>query len=375
MILQFSIYICVRQTVMKKITFSTAFLLLLTFSNAQGIAGYVDYKNYFLVFDNGITKEMEYLPVKWYKVGKNSVIYVDNMDNTQGYYNGNKYLLADLPATNAIAADDFSVFYANRILKAFDHGRSVLLAGWTEDYVVGDSIVGALDQNGYSYKIYYNRHKMELPDGLNDECVKTFIAGDNLLAYKSVDGYYKVFYKDEVFNTGATVVSKYKAAANVMAFVNDATGEFKTFYKGNFITLEPITPQSFSVGDNMVAYLDNSGSLKVFYEGNTYQLTSFTPQFYSVTDNILAYSDNQAFTIFYKGKTYLQETNFLPEEYVMDYSTLVYLDRQGYLQVFSDGKTLPLVNERNIKYDLFGNTVRYVNSMKDTHFFLNGKTY
>lgn len=355
--------------------FLLTFLIVCFASQSQNLSAWVDYKNYFFVFDNGVSHEMEYLPVKSYKTGNNSVIYVDNNDNTQGYYNGNKYLLADLPPSNYIAADDFSVFYFNKILRVFDHGKNVFFAGWATDYVVGDSIVGALDQNGYVYKVYYHGQKTDLPDGLNDECIPTFIAGDNLLAYKSVDGYYKVYFQGKVYSTEATQVTNYKAAANVMAFVNDATNEFKVFYNGTLTTLEGVAPQSFSVGDNMVAYVDNSGSLKVFYLGIITQLTSFIPQFYTATDNILAYSDNQTFTIFYKGKTYPIENNFTPEEFSLDFNSMVYIGRQGYLNVFSDGKTQQVTNQKGVKYDLFGDVVRYVNSMNETKFLVGGKTY
>ena len=360
---------------MKTYFIGLVFLSVTFFSNAQGISAYADYRNYFYAYENNNTFLLETLPVLWYKVSKNSVVYLDNSSNLKAYYKGQKYDLADGAPSNCISGDVLTTFFSNRILKVFDRGKTTMLAGWTTNYVVGDSIVGCLDQNGYTFKIYYNGQTTNLPDGLDESTQQSFVAGDNLLAYKSIDGYFKVYYNNQVYNTEVSQVTNYKAAANTVAFVNESSQEFNLFYKGTTQIIERNAPQSFTVADDMVAYVDNSGSLNVIYMGQKIQLTSFPPQFYKATDNILAYSDNQNFTIFYKGKIYPLTNNYLPEEFTMDFNTLIYVDFQGYLNAFSEGKSQQVTYEKGITYDLFGNTVRYTNSMREIHFYTNGQTY
>ena len=47
---------------------STLLYLIFFFSSlhlfSQGLSAFTDYKNYFQVFDNGVTKELEFMPVQ-----------------------------------------------------------------------------------------------------------------------------------------------------------------------------------------------------------------------------------------------------------------------------------------------------------------------
>src|ERR1035437_731731 len=223
---------------MKKI-FLFLFFVFHNLLPAQNLSAYLDYKNYFYVFDNGVSKEMEYLPVKWYKVGKNAVVYFDNSNNLKAYYQGDKQDLLFASPTDCWAMDDFIVYFANSSLYVFDKGNIVLLSRFTTDYTIGDSIVSCFDQNTSTYKIYYHGNIFYLPeDVLDATSLKSFMAGDNLLAYINVDGFLKIYYNGHLFNTEANQSPRYKAAANIVAFVNDATREFKVFYKGNVIPLD-----------------------------------------------------------------------------------------------------------------------------------------
>src|SRR5688572_17426516 len=75
-------------------TLAVLFFILSTIcsvSSLAQLAAYTDYRGYFHVFDKGVYHQLEYLPVKSYKVGGNAVAYVDNTNELQIYYNGEKY--------------------------------------------------------------------------------------------------------------------------------------------------------------------------------------------------------------------------------------------------------------------------------------------
>src|SRR5438445_13859871 len=73
------------------ISFTHSFIYSFTHSVFAQIAAYTDFRGYFHVFDNGVFHQLEYLPVKSFKVGGNAVAYVDNTNELQIYYNGEKY--------------------------------------------------------------------------------------------------------------------------------------------------------------------------------------------------------------------------------------------------------------------------------------------
>ena len=359
---------------MKVYLFLLCFFAFHGISPAQNLSAYSDYKNYFYVFDNGVSKELEYLPVQWYKVGKNSIAYFDNSDNLKAYYKGDKFDLSFAAPADCHAMDDFIVYFFGKVLKIFDKGNIVLLSGWTTSYVIGDSIVGCLDEKTYTYKIYYHGNMFYLPDVLDGNSLQSFKAGDNLLAYINSEGFLKIYYKGQVFNTEASQSLIYKAAANTVAFVNDATQEFNVFYKDRVSKLDNFPPRSFVVADDMVAYVDNSGSFKVFYQGNITELSSFVPQFYNAEDNILVYGDNANFKIFYKGTSSTLE-RYVPGVYKKDFNTLVYEDSEGFLNAFSEGKQQRVCNEKVGSWDISGNTIKYTNSMNEVHFYITGNNF
>ena len=74
----------------------------------QGTAAYTDYRGAFQIFDNGIIQQLEYLPVKSFQTGGNSVAYIDNTGEFRIYYNGRKY-------HQLYASDQFSYFVSNHL--------------------------------------------------------------------------------------------------------------------------------------------------------------------------------------------------------------------------------------------------------------------
>lgn len=341
---------------------------------SQGLSAYVDYKNYFHAFDQGVSKQLEYLPIQWFKTGSNTIAYLDNSNTLKAYYKGEKIVLSEAAPTDCFVNDNMIFFSSGKVLTVFENGKTTVLSGWASYFILGDSIAGCVDQNANSYRIYYNGQTNYLPDVMDNASAASVAAGDNILAYKNMDGFLKIYYKNSIFNTEVFKPYRYKAGANTVAFINESTLEFSVFYKGVVKVLESQPPVSFSVADDMVAYVDNNQNFKVFYKGETHNLASFAPESYRAEDNLLVYSDNVNFNVFYKGKTYLITRN-IPKDYLVDQNTLVYKDTQGLLNVFSDGRTDVVGKEMISNYVLSGNTLKFINSLNEVHFFVNGKYY
>ncbi len=63
---------------MQKILLLFASFLLLSNLYSQPLAAYHDYRQHFVIFDNGVTKSIENLPVESYQIGKKCIPYVSN---------------------------------------------------------------------------------------------------------------------------------------------------------------------------------------------------------------------------------------------------------------------------------------------------------
>ena len=66
-------------------------------------------------------------------------------------------------------------------------------------------------------------------------------------------------------------------AQDIFAFI-DKLNYLYVFDNGQLTKLEHLPPQSFKVGFNYVAYVDNSGTFKLYRKGNTETISDFKPE-------------------------------------------------------------------------------------------------
>ena len=360
-----------------KITY-TAFLCCITFFtvDAQNLTAFHNYRDYFCVFDNGLIKLVEYLPVESYQIGGNAIAYIDNFYNLK-VYNEGKIIKLNVGLNIKYFATDYLVAYSvAKQLYVFDNKRIKTLSYWVDCYGVSDSLIAFFDHYGYTFNIYYKGEIFILEDAMDEHSVKEFKTGDNILAYINYNNYFKIFYMGKT--TSVMLLDEpliYDAGKNIVAYIDELTFTFKVFYKGNFYELETFHPNSFQIGDDMVAYLDNTNYLKVFYDNKTITIILYEPVFYYVFDSILISSDKEYFNVFYKGKKYVLE-NYIPDSYQVDYSSIAYIDELGRLKVFYKGKTKILTSFEELNdYKLSRNTVWYNLDVNTNKVFNNGKIY
>ena len=361
---------------MKKAILIFIGILFFTSAYSQNLSAFSDYRNYFYVFDNGnLPALMESLPVKFYQVGGNAVLYADNSDNLKVYYKGNKIDVADFTPAAYVATDNYIVYFNNRILYVFDNGKNQRMPGWVTNYVVGDSIVGFLDENTNQYKVYTNGETIPLPDALDNNSMTSFVAGDNILCYANAQSEQKAFYHNKVYDLGTNHVSKCLAGTSTIGFQDDYSQTFKVFYDGTVATMENQMPKSFQVGDQLIAYIDAQSNFKIFYKGDLITVFNYEPDFYSAVDNVVVFgTENFGFNVFYKGKVYKLEST-TPTNFQKDFNSVAYIDQYGYLKMFSDGEIKQVSQIKITDYILNKNVLMYKMNLNDYHFFLNGKDY
>jgi protein associated with RNAse G/E len=244
---------------MKKLFFLLAALLMLSAdSPAQHLAAYLDYRDRFLVFDHGETKQLESYKITSFKVGGNCVGYVNYHGDLMVYHNGSARLLERTRPSEYIVTDYLMGYAINSVLKVFDDGEVKMLCNNTNGYIVEDSLIAFYDEVQQQLKVYHDGQTRVIEDGLMEWPIRSYQSGDNILAYiTTFDNKFKIYYKGEVIIVDHNVQETiYKAGRDIVGFMNLVTNAFMVFYKGQFYDLEAFRPESFQMGDEMMAYVN-----------------------------------------------------------------------------------------------------------------------
>jgi hypothetical protein len=345
-----------------------------TFNAYPQIAAYTDYRGAFQVFDRGVFQQAEYLPVKSFQAGGNSVAYVDNTGEFRIYYNGRKY-------HQLYATDQFSYYLSNyltaykvgTVLYVFEKGKSQKVSYYCSQFYVGDSLVAYYDDSNYNLGVYYNGSNGPVESSLlaSPQNVK---AGSNILAYVNQSGYFKLFYHGEVIDIDVTTPMSFEAGRDIVAYVDGYQKYFHLFYKGQSAQVDVNPPESYKVGYGVMAYVDYDGNFRVFNNGATRRLLSQKPDFFDVKGNMIVYAYNGEFRTFADGESKLID-DILPKEYKLSNDGVAYVDLVGKLKFYTSGKMHTVSHETVNEYYVNNDVVWYVVGTNTWKVWYNGANY
>jgi hypothetical protein len=344
--------------------------------SAQQFAAYHDNQGYFYIFDKGKTIQAEYLPVKNFSIGGQCLLYVDNVNHLKMYYRGKITTLEVNEVSRYEAKDYLSVYSLGGIVKIIENGQVTTISTHAVDYVAEDSMVTFYDLGQHMLAVYYKGRIHMLEDGLGGRVQLVFKASDNMVAFVSLrTGDLKVFQNGQTqvilpFVQGGS----FKTGRDVVAYVAPSEQNFRVFYKGTEYVLEDFPPASYQVGDEMVAYVDNTGSFKVFSDGETTQITSFPPDFYQVRNKMIIYGEQGYFKTWYENNPYLLET-YIPRKWLADWNTIVYQDLNRNIKIFANGDTKVLTYDLAEEIYLYRDVVVVNKGMNINNVYYKGKKY
>jgi hypothetical protein len=300
---------------MKQKTILTTLLVIcfLTFfqrGKSQNLAAYVDYKNAFNVFHDGVKIQLDHRKVESYKVGYTSVAYINNQNELWVYQNKIQTKIIDW-VKNYTITDNLMVFGDNGFLNVYENETARLLCSRTGLHGIGDSVVAFHDIQNNSFEVYYNQKTIQLETDLLNG-IESFKVGENLVAYINPQNYFLAFYHGEIIQLMYTDDPiKFEVGLNTIAYINPAIESFHVVYYGEEKELEEYPPLSFKCGDNMVAYVTMEGEFFQYYKGNKVEVSSFAPDTYAVTDNMLVYEILGRLYAFYEGQSYQITTKLI----------------------------------------------------------------
>jgi len=348
--------------------------LIPIFSKAQGIAAYSDYRDAFIVFDRGVFQQLEYMKVRNFKPGGNTLAYVDNTGEFQIYYNGRKY-------HQLYSTDMFSYFNTNylvaykvaQVLYVFEKGKSQVVSYYCNEYYVGDSIMAYYDETSYNLGVYYNGVNMPIESSLLSS-PKTVRVGSNVLAYVNQSGYFKIFYHGELTQVDETTPVSFESGRDIVAYVDGYQKYFHLFYKGQLAQVDVNLPESYKVGFGNMAYIDYDGNFRVFSNGATRRLISQRPDFFEVKGNMIIYGYNSEFRAFSNGESHLID-DIMPKEYKLSNDGVAYLDINGILKFYYKGTVNLISHEAVTKYFIYNDVVLYLLGTNTWKVWWNGTSY
>jgi hypothetical protein len=325
------------------------------------------------VFDRGEFRQVDYLPVKSFKVGGAGVAYIDNTNEFRIYSDEQKFDITYGGTLSYLATDYLIVYRVGNVLSVFEKQRPQNLSYYCSIYAVSDSLVGFFDESNYNFSVFYDGHVVELESSMI-EPPKSIKTGSNTIAYVNQSGFFKTFYRNRIYTLDNIAPVAFQAGGDLVAYIDNYDQNFHLFYKGDTARLETFAPDSFKVGIGTMAYIDNLGNFRVFYDGASRRLLSYRPDMFQVKGYTVLYEYNNTFNVFYKGEVFQLE-DYIPANFQLTNDGIAYLDVSGRLKLFMHGKTYTVTNEIINAYQLTGNVLSYSVGTNTTNIFWNGKNY
>ena len=342
----------------------------------QHLAAYLDYRERFMVFDGGQTRELENYKVSSFKVGGQCIAYVSYGNDFKVYYGGSVRTLEHTPPGEYTVTDYLMAYSTFGILKVFDEGELKTLCSHTNGYIVEDSLIAWYDEVQQVLNVYQNGESGTIEDGLLQWPIRSYASGDNIIAYVTeFDNKFKIYYRGSVRVVDQNVrETVYKAGRDIVGFMNQATNAFKVFYKGRFYDLESFAPRSFQTGDEMLAYVSDLGEFKIFENGELVTIRNFAPDSYQLKDSTLVFIEDGFLKTWCNGRVEVIE-HYVPDVYRVSERTVAYLDVNQRVKAYIRCEPVNISYETVNSLDMIRNLIIFNVGVNTTRIWYNGKVY
>lgn len=322
---------------------------------AQNVIPFLDFNNYFKVFQDGAFRQLEFQLIGEYKASDEFVAYIDNRGNLRIYDGKDR---KDLANTNVeyTLSDHYLTWKIATTLNLWDAGYLQTLTYNAGEYAVKDSMVVYHDLR-YNNVTVYEKGKKNVAYQSTGSIQMPMSIGDNTFAFKDNGDFYKIYWHGEITDIDVWVGKMdFSAGVDVVAFNDPNTRTFAVFDKGQIVDVEDIYARSFQAGRGFVVYEDQNGNLVKYKDGIKTVLSQFGASKYEVKDDVVVWMENGFFYMESKGKKW-QVLNFEPERYEIKNATLVFQNAMKGVSVSQEGKVSEITNQMDAKFEIYGNSV------------------
>lgn len=237
-------------------------------------------------------------------------------------YNGEVITLSSRCA-NYFAADSLVAFYDKNeeALKVFYNGEiseieSGMLGTPVKIWAGSDNIFAYISERTNDFNIWYSGKVYLIERNVGNT---RFKVGRDIVAFNNeTEQNFKVFYKGEVYNVEEFSAKSFIPGDDFVAYINQ-NDEFKVFTNGESHVISSFPPQDYMANDNILVFAEDN-RFKAWYKGMVVEIESFIPKNYKIDWNTIAYLDNtNRIWIFQNG-----ERKFFANEFVNSFD--VYRD-------------------------------------------------
>ncbi len=208
--------------------------------------------------------------------------------------------------------------------------------------------------------------------------LRDFKVSDSLLAFRdrNVD-ILRLYSRGQLHELEVTLTGglvDYKVGENTVAYVNN-TGFFKAWMKDHLYNIDNVAPEAFDAGGNIIAYVDGLYNyLKILFNDKILVLEKFRPLSFQAGVELLAYvADDNSFKVFNRGKL-LKVEAYVPDFYIVrDRSVLFFFNNR--LQLIADGVRYQLDEFMPQDYQMSENNIAWRDPSGRLHIFTEGKTH
>lgn len=221
------------------------------------------------VYYKGKVMEVEYTltgELGNFKVGKNSVAYINGSNYFKYYVDGALYELDNFPP---------------------------------EDFDAGKNIVAYTAAASHIFQVFY-KGKIAV---LEDIPPKNFQCGDELVAYVSDEGHFKVYSNGKLIKVESFPPDYYKVLDETVLFF--ANNQLQVIRNGVRHVLTNFPPATYQLNQNCVAWKDQQGRLFMFNGNETDEVTTELVTGFKLNKDLLSYRlPDKSYRIYYRGKVY-----------------------------------------------------------------------
>lgn len=326
-------------------------LLLPLFTQAQGICGFLDYRDRFFVFNQGKTQMLEPLQPIAFASGGNYLAYVASNQDVKVYRDGQVRTIDQSMAGPPVVTDHFFGYNSVGALKVYDGDSLRVLCINTGRSVIQDSIVGWYDNMQRTLNVYYKGITTQVGDALIENPFEALSSGSNTVAWISKPtSEFKVFWRGDIYILAHLVTEmRFQAGLDMVVYQDPVDHGMKVFDKGEIVDLEPVMPDSIHMGRGLFTYIDRSGALKVFQNGHSYTASDFTPNSYEVKDSLVVINDNGYCRIFHDGRTDAV-LSYWPKLWAASWGSFAYLDNAGALNYWHNGNSEVVMQRQPVNH-------------------------
>jgi hypothetical protein len=339
----------------------------------QDVFPYMDNVGYMRSFENGFSRQVEFLPPVDVKYSEKIIAYIDNKNDLFIYDGRQKEMLSNMASSYQIGYH-IAAWNTGPILNVWDNGKKRTLTRFGRNYVVSDSLVVFEDLMENAIRVYYQDSIYELYRTVGPPIFPAAV-GSNTVAFEGNGNVHYAFVAGRILEIGViNDVVKYSTGGNKVAFNDPFNQSFAVVQAKEIVDVESIQIRDYKAGNDIVVYRDLNNQLLCYMNNEVIELSNYSARSYEVFRNTVVWNEAGLFFAF-DGKQKYELANYIPEEYKIRDGIVAFRNLNGGVSMFANGEVKVISNLPNAPFEVNGTTVRVQVNRGNFIFFKDGKSF